>query len=130
MPRNVIRVLRTIAIVMITLPEPVTTIPGILILCLTFAVNRQRSLKNFGNLEDLIKMSMQNEELSGFRRYIIAEKPVVHHEIKSDWFDNRKIPENIFHHTLRTSFPQYEANCDSMPKHILCKRNPTAVNIC
>ena len=26
------------------------------------------------------------------------------------WFDNRKIPETILHHTLRTSLPQYQAS--------------------
>jgi hypothetical protein len=31
------------------------------------------------------------------------------------WFDNRKIPEKVFHHTLKTSFPQYEPKQPARP---------------
>jgi hypothetical protein len=32
---------------------------------------------------------------------------------KNPWFDNRQISETVFHHTLRTSFPEYEAGQES-----------------
>jgi hypothetical protein len=31
-----------------------------------------------------------------------------------NWFDNRKVPEKVLHHTLRTSLPQYEALPDNV----------------
>jgi len=128
MLRNVIR---SFAIALIVFPEPVTTALGILILAITFAVTRQKSLRKFGNLEVLVQKSLQNEQPIGFRRYLAAEQPVIHHtltqnsssqslavqdkpEINLDshhyqsWFDNRQISEKVLYHTLKTSFPQYE----------------------
>jgi hypothetical protein len=36
---------------------------------------------------------------------------------KNPWFDNRQISETVFHHTLRTSFPEYEASQESGAKN-------------
>lgn len=123
---------RLVALAMIAIPEPVSTVLGLAILGTTLAVSRQKSLNKFGNAETLIKRSLQNSETAGFRRYFGAEKSVVNHMMKASlpsqplrnlgisiynpaipqyysWFDNRKVSEPVLHHTLKTSFLQYEA---------------------
>lgn len=113
---NVKKILKTTAIGLITLPEPFTTPLGIAMLCLVLFVYRKRSFEKFGDLEVLIRRSTPSTEKSGFRSYLGTE-PIVQHHTKKDaaltlhntWFDNRKISASILHHTLKTSFPQYEA---------------------
>ena len=129
------KIIRTLAIALIVLPEPFTTALGILILSATFAFPRQVSLKRFGDLEELLKKSFRDEELFGFSRGSTADRVVVHHVLRLNlaalpenergisestraafqyhsWFDNRRISENVIHHVLKTSFPQYESLTD------------------
>jgi hypothetical protein len=116
---NVKKILKTTAIGLIALPEPFTTPLGIIMLCLVLIVYRKRSFEKFGDLEVLIRRSVPNTEKFGFRRYLGTE-PRVQHHTKIDavlpqhnsWFDNRKISASTLHHTLKTSFPQYEAAQD------------------
>ncbi len=111
------KVLKTLGITLIALPEPFTTPVGIVILFLVFAVYHKRSLAKFGDLELLIKRSIQNTEPVGFRRHLSTEHIAIQHHIKrpavmpqnNSWFDNRRISARTLHHTLKTSFPQYEA---------------------
>jgi hypothetical protein len=123
---------RVVALAMIAFPEPVSTILGIVILGATLAVWRQKSLNKFGDAEVLIKRSLLNTRTESFSRYFNGEHAVVNHMLKTSlflqpqeslrtskqtlanpqgcsWFDNRKISETVLHHTLKTSFPQYEA---------------------
>jgi hypothetical protein len=114
--------LKATAIALIALPEPFTTALGIIILCSTLAAYRKKSLYKFGDPEVLVKRSLQNTETVGFRRYFGGKQAIVNHVIKLDmssqpnippqyhaWFDNHKMSESVLHHTLKTSFPQYEA---------------------
>lgn len=134
--------IRTIAIALIAFPEPFTTVLGILILCLTLVIPRQSSLKRFGNLEELAKRSLQKRGTpAGFRRHFAAGQVVIKHQMKPSpapepermpvkpgtapaacqyhaWFDNRKVDEKVLHHTLKTSFPQYEARMDAVQKDV------------
>jgi hypothetical protein len=123
--------IRVIALAMIAFPEPVSTILGIVILGATFAVWRQKSLNKFGDAEVLIKRSLLNSRTESFSRYFSGEHAVVNHMLKTDlflqpqenlrtskqtltnpqccsWFDNRKVSGTVLHHTLKTSFLQYE----------------------
>jgi hypothetical protein len=126
--------IRTLALALIIFPEPVTTALGIMILGASLAVGRPKSLKKFGDLDGLLRRSLTNNQLVGFRRCYGFEK-TVNHRIKLDvpsalqsvlekskqspplpgynsWFDNRKLSESVMYHTLKTSFPQYEADPD------------------
>lgn len=129
---NLKKGLRAVAIALICLPEPFTTILGLLLLAATFALFRQKSLSKFGDLEALVKKSLRNPEPAGLRRYFAAKKIVMNHLIQQGWpsqsagqtekpaanpapagyqawFDNRMVSGAVLHHTLKTSFPQYEA---------------------
>lgn len=138
MPRSGIRtIIRTTAIALIIFPEPVTTAIGVIMLSATFAIPGRRSLKNFGDLESLVKISFQNSEPVGFRRYLATEQAVVKHVLKtvpsrideanrpktkmtgqhSSCFDNRATPENVLLDTLKTSIPQYQAVSKDVQKH-------------
>jgi hypothetical protein len=133
------RYIRGIAIAMIAIPEPVSTFLGIAILSASFVIWTENSLKKFGNLEGLVKKSFKYEELPmGFRRHLVENQKTVMHTLKSDflqsehfsekpnalpftsqyhsWFDNHRVSDKTIYHTLKTSFPQYEANLD-------CKQN-------
>ena len=76
-------IIRTTAIALIIFPEPVTTAIGVIMLSATFAMPGQKSLKKFGDLESLVKISFQNSEPLGFRRYIATERAVVNHVMKT-----------------------------------------------
>ena len=114
---NIKKVLKTVAIALIAMPEPFTTPVGIVMLGLVLAIYHKTSLDRFGDLEGLIKRSLQKTEPVGFSRYLSSDHVVIHHRAKqpvimpqnSSWFDNRTISASTLHHTLRTSFPQYEA---------------------
>jgi hypothetical protein len=114
---NLKKVLKTAAVTLIALPEPFTTPLGIVMLCLVLAVYHKRSLDQFGDLEVLIKRSLQNTEPLGFQRHLSKEHLATQHHTKqpalipqnNSWFDNRRICASTLHHTLKTSFPQYEA---------------------
>ncbi len=121
MIRNIVR---AVAIALIVLPEPFTTALGILILSATLAFPRRVSLKRFGDLEELLRRSLRDEELFGPGHATAAQRVVVHHVMRLDfevpgtfeyrsWFDNRRVPRNVIHHVLRTSFPQFETLLDS-----------------
>jgi hypothetical protein len=124
--------LKTLAMGLIALPEPFTTIIGILILFSIVAIYRQKSLGKFGDLEVLISRSIQNPKTAALLRYFsdkqttpgspsrlnLPAKPgkisrksktILAHPEYNSWFDNHQIPVNVLHHTLKTSFPQYEA---------------------
>jgi len=128
--------IRTLAIALIAFPEPVSTALGIVILCATFAVPGQASLKQFGDMDILIKRSLVNPEAEGFQRRFANKPPSMRHTLTASlpvqhtnyspkrdlesvspynnpWFDNRKVSQTVLHHTLKTSFPQYEAMPDS-----------------
>jgi hypothetical protein len=121
--------LRAIAVGLIIFPEPITTAIGIILLSATFALFREKSLSKFGDLEALVRKSLQTPEPAGFRRYIATRREVVNRLIQPDtpsqpprapaqynpWFDNRKVSGPVLHHTLKTSFPQYEARPEFMP---------------
>ena len=132
-------VIKTVAVALIILPEPFTTALGVIVLCVTLALFRQKSLHKFGDLEVLIKRSVQKTKPVGFRAYLGTEKEPVtqfyrlslHSQpLKASgklnrpltvpqynrWFDNRKVTEKVLHHTLKTSFPQYEASQGSYSK--------------
>jgi hypothetical protein len=136
--------IKIVALAMIAFPEPVSTVLGIMILGATFAVYRQKSLNTFGNAEDLIQRSLQNPKKIGFRDCFSTEQPVVNHMLKASilsqpmrnpkisifnpvihqyysWFDNRKVSETVLHHTLKTSFPQYEEIPESLQPRNLRK---------
>jgi|WetSurMetagenome_2_1015567.scaffolds.fasta_scaffold339599_1 hypothetical protein len=129
--------IRVLALAMIAFPEPVSTVLGIMILGATIAVYRQKSLDKFGNAEILIKRSLNDLKNVGFRHYSGTEQSVVNHMMKASlpsqplkdpgisafnqaipqyysWFDNRKVSEPVLHHTLKTSFLQYEAVSGSL----------------
>jgi hypothetical protein len=105
--------MKTIAVTLIVLPEPFTTLIGILILAVLMAIPRHKSLKKFGDLEVLIKRSIQRQEKARpvFRHYLSQETAANSTQSES-WFDNRRVSEQVLHHTLKTSFPQYEARTD------------------
>jgi hypothetical protein len=109
--------LKTAALTLIVLPEPVTTVLGILLLAIVLVLPKQASLKKFGDLEALIQRSIQRQEKAGpaYRHYLTEEPaaPNLQHE---SWFDNRSMSEKVLHHTLKTSFPQYEAESDEKQK--------------
>jgi hypothetical protein len=104
MIRNLIRAL---AIVLIFLPEPITTAIGIALLSATAAKPGQKRLSKFGDPENLINKSLVNVNQVGFSRNSHLEKTDYQ---TCNWFDNRRISEKVLHHTLRTSLPQYEAS--------------------
>jgi hypothetical protein len=123
-------IIRTTAIALIIFPEPVTTAIGVIMLSATFAIPGQKSLKKFGDLESLVKISFQNSEPLGFRRFIATEQAVVKHVMKTlpsqisepkgesetmvtsqrgSRFDHRPARETVLLDTLKTSIPQYQA---------------------
>lgn len=131
--------LRTIAIALIIFPEPVTTALGLALLSATFAVTDNKRSAKFGNMEELAKKSLKIQDPREFGRYRPREESTVVHGLniylpakqiivqngldnslertRSDiqmhnWFDNHKVSEKVLHHTLKTSFPQYEAMSD------------------
>ena len=145
-------IIRTTAIALIIFPEPVTTAIGVIMLSATFAMPGPKSLKKFGDLESLVKISFHNSEPLGFRRYIATERAVVNHvmktlpsqvnkgkhELKTTTtsqlrlpFDNRAARETVLLDTLKTSIPQYQAVSKDVQKHDLKsgqnKRNETSV---
>jgi hypothetical protein len=87
--------MRTVAIALIVLPEPFTTVIGILLLSFSLAITRQKNLKKFGDLEELIRISMRNGE------------PVF---------------ETVLHHTLKTGIPQYDKAPEAISKSNLRSR--------
>ena len=124
--------IRTIAIALIAFPEPLTTGVGIAMLFASFAIPRQDNLSAFGEPEELIRRSIQRDtKPADFRRLFTADKAPVFHprrtlppeqpeaiaekptitllQQNSSWFDNRRVSANVLHHTLKTSFSQYEA---------------------
>ena len=128
------RCLKVIALVLIIFPEPVTTALGIIILSAIAALFVQKRLSKFGDLEELVRKSLKNEKLNEPQLRIFKNQNTVFHELKinmalqpaafpvevnepkgnqpafqpNSWFDNRKVPEKVLHHTIKTSFPQYE----------------------
>jgi hypothetical protein len=90
MVRNFIRV---IAIILIVLPEPFTTPFGIALLSASLRFNGNKQGNGFVDPNELLKRSLKTEDL----------------ELTYNWFDNRRISKHVLHHTLKTSFPQYEA---------------------
>jgi hypothetical protein len=140
-------IIRSTAIALIAFPEPVTTILGIFILCATLVAFQTKSLKKFGDPEVLIKKSIRNMKADGFSRYFGTQQSIENHIIKPDlpsqfqeisekskqtfapanynpWFDNRKVSEFVLHHTLKTSFPQYEAIPETNQKGIMKDSHP------
>src|ERR1039458_8255700 len=105
--------LKTAALALIVLPEPVTTVFGVLLLAIVLLIPKHTSLKKFGDLEVLIKRSIQRQDKARpvFRHYL-QEKPATADLKHDSWFDNRSMSEKVLHHTLKTSFPQYEAAAD------------------
>jgi hypothetical protein len=107
--------LKGAGLALILMPEPVTTVFGVLLLAIVLLIPKQSSLKKFGDLEVLIKRSIQRQEKArpNFRHYLQEETATA--ELKHDsWFDNRTMSEKVLHHTLKTSFPQYEAETDKV----------------
>jgi hypothetical protein len=144
--------LKPIAIVLILLPEPITTALGIALLSVAFALPGYKRLGSFGDLEELAKRSLKSAEPGELSHCFPGEKIVIFHELNislpsqgamipgekvpghaiqnsdiavcrndaperahsdfqtHNWFDNRRVPERILHHTLKTSLPQYEAS--------------------
>jgi hypothetical protein len=102
--------LKRAALTLIVMPEPVTTVLGILLLAIVLLLPKQAGLKKFGDLEALIKRSIQRQEKARpvFRHYL-KEGPSVPNLQHESWFDNRSMSEKVLHHALKTSFPQYEA---------------------
>jgi hypothetical protein len=102
--------LKRAALTLIVMPEPVTTVLGILLLAIVLVLPKQPSLKKFGDLEALIKRSIQRQDKARpvFRHYL-QEEPSIPNLQHESWFDNRRMSEKVLHHTLKTSFPQYEA---------------------
>jgi hypothetical protein len=123
------RFLKTVAIVLIFLPEPFTTPFGIALLAAVMATGRQKSLLKFKNKEELIKRSLNKTDNSKSEWLAPPERSVVFHCLKTEqslppdgaaessrqvfqgnaWFDNRRVSEKIWHHTLNNSVSQYEA---------------------
>jgi hypothetical protein len=132
--------IRMAAIALIVFPEPVTTALGILILCAVAAAPKQDDSHRFGDMESLVRKSIKvHEEPVGFRRYFGAEKEVVYHTRKIEQpsnhlnaadksepatlqtdssFNNRKVSKTVLHHTLKTSFPQYEMVFEDLSENI------------
>jgi hypothetical protein len=100
------RFLKAIAVIMIFLPEPVTTAVGLALLTVVMAIPSHKHLSSFKNLDELAKRSLKNSSSLEYSHNISANRANIQ---ISDWFDNRRISETIFHHTLKTSLPQYEA---------------------
>lgn len=99
--------LKAVAVVMIFLPEPVTTAIGAALLTALLAIPAQKRLSCFKNLEELVKRSLKTENSPEYGLHV----PLKNIEYRADkWFDNRRVPETILHHTLKTSLPQYEAS--------------------
>jgi hypothetical protein len=101
------RCLKSIAVVMIFLPEPVTTAIGVALLTALLAIPSQKRLSRFKNLEELVKRSLKSENSPEYGHDVPLEKIDCR---ANNWFDNRRVPETILHHTLKTSLPQYEAS--------------------
>jgi hypothetical protein len=121
--------LKAIAVVLIILPEPITTALGIALLSIMVAFSFQKRLSKFGDLEELVNRSLKSRKLNEPSLALFKERTSVFHELKmglspladgleknlpvfqpGSWFDNRKVSEKVLHHTLRTSLPQYEAS--------------------
>src|ERR1035437_8678786 len=109
--------LKRAALTLIVMPEPVTTVLGILLLAIVLLLPKQASLKKFGDLEALIKKSIQQQDKASpvFRHYL-KEEPSVPNLQHESWFDNRSMSEKVLHHTLKTSYPQYEAETSNAQK--------------
>lgn len=134
--------IRTVALALIALPEPATTALGILILLASLALFRRKSLSKFGNLELLAQRSLYEGKPVDSRRDLGTEPTLVNHFIKlsltsqpkkikgqskqssaqplnNSWFDNRQVSRIVLYHTLKTSFPQYQAAPEPVQKRNL-----------
>jgi hypothetical protein len=103
--------MKAVAVALIAFPEPITTALGILILSASFTLHHRKDLGKFGDPEVLIQRSLKNTEPIGFRRYLITEKTVGNHVPPQyySWFDNHKMSQSVLHHTLKTSYTQYQS---------------------
>jgi hypothetical protein len=119
------RYLKLIALTLIFFPEPFTTPLGILLLLIVLALPGHARLSKFKNLEELVRKSLASPQSRKEEPWQPAQKEMLFHELKgqaeaaqvyehpqysnSAWFDNRRLSENVLHHTLNNSIPQYEA---------------------
>ena len=60
----------------------------------------------FGDGDELVKRSLKFPEPGENGPDFQIKKLNVQSQ---NWFDNRRVSETVLHHTLKTSFPQYEA---------------------
>jgi hypothetical protein len=155
------------ALALIAFPEPVTTVLGAGILVASFAMFKQKPLRKFGNLDELAKRSLKNEEPTDLEKVFISQQRVFH-KLDPDpkkigksktppvlnWRITAGIKEEqerkalraagkksakkssiklieveqpkkkqandlMSYHTLKTSFPQYEAPRETIRKNSL-----------
>jgi hypothetical protein len=116
--------LRVFALILIVLPEPITTALGIAMLAVLLKIGRGTHLNQFANMEELVKRSLKRIESDSSSPWTSLKKTAVFHELNrpgndtgaitqanyptGTWFDNRRISGKILHHTLQNSIVQYQ----------------------
>ena len=76
------RCLKGVAVAMILLPEPVTTVLGIVMLTVLLALSRPKRLSDLGNLEELVTKSLKNKDLSEPCLYFLRNQNTIFHALK------------------------------------------------
>jgi hypothetical protein len=76
------RCLKGVAVAMILLPEPVTTVLGIVMLTVLLALSRPKRLSDLGNLEELVNKSLKNKDLSEPCLYFLRNQNTIFHALK------------------------------------------------
>ncbi len=126
------KLLKSLGIALLALPEPFTIPLGVLLLCAAYSLPRRPRADSYSRLQEFGKLylSLYRNQTWSFDtggQFGTPEK-IVHHTLRYDWHSQpitSAIPEKVIHHTLRYDWHIQPLTPEKIIHHTLNRRLAT-----